>query len=88
MDEVEVVHISPVISNAETLFNEVVELVEVEQRENLAALVPYWDADVSGRAVDYSVREGEAALVVKVFADVPLQDVVLDAGEIVVDVGL
>lgn len=72
MDEEKVVHVAAVVADAEFLFHEVVELVEVKQRVYLAALVPDWDADVSGRAVYDGVRQGEAALVMKQLADILL----------------
>lgn len=52
----------------------------------MAALVSYWDADVARCAVDNEVGEREAPFVVEQLPDVLLEDVVPDAGEVVVDV--
>ena len=88
VDEVEVVHIPAVIPYPQDLFDEMVQLVEIEQRIDLRALVSNRDADVTRRAVYDSGGQRKAARVRQQLRNILLENVMADAGEIVVNVGL
>lgn len=88
VDEVEIVHIPAVVPYPQDLLDEVVQLIEIEQRIDLRALVPNRDADVARRAVYDCGGQCKTARVRQQLRNIPLENVMADAGEIVVNVGL